>query len=876
MLRQSAKKSQLTSHTQKKQHFHTKSTKSIKSIKTTKTTKTTSKTPLSITSTQTTHNTPLFTSQLSFSTTIAPQNDVENGQNDQNSLKKSKLFSEIALPLTKLPLNRAQLDQLSLRKMIYVQSFEIYGGSQGLFDYGPIGSSVLANIRNQWRKQFIKGERMLEFSGSTLTPEVVLKASGHLERFTDWMTSTVEPVEIGDGAEGGGKNKKNGNKNGKKDGQKKEIFESQHIRTDKLVEDYLDDKIEELLSKGNRINAEENQLLHAMTLDRPLVGGMTGIELDTLIKKYSITHNGCNLNPSHPFNLMFSTQFGPSGKSPYYFRPETAQGIFVSFSRLFSQNNNQLPFSVAQIGTAYRNEISPRNGILRTREFTQAEIEHFVDPDDKKHDKFDEISKVKATFLSAKQQLASANGDKIDLFDPKNGQKITSNFEQSDDIIMNESGIYMSFEEAVYGSNRSVDNESLGYFLAKTLKFLTSIGIHRNKIRFRQHLPTEMAHYATDCWDAEILTTYGWVECVGHADRSAHDLTVHADATKTDLRASKTLLEPEIVQSLKLSPDKGKFVQYLKKNGFDSEKMGKIMQFVGLNDEKSLKKVQKKMILAAKNEKKIQNDENDENFWQDYDFINQPVLITFPLYGVDESIELSISTDLLKLAISTEKIHVKQFTPHVIEPSFGLARIFYSVLEHSYSERDESGDGNSENNNNNNNNSEKNHQTADKSTQSEPRRVLTFPPQIAPYQVGIYTVVSNLPGAKGVLRKLELAGLDLDLAVQIDDSKASIGRKYSRWDECGVPFAISIDSQSVGDDCDENNENNENLVSKSSKKIPKQPTVTIRERDSCEQIRVHLDQAMGVVNGLVRGVLSWENACQTFEKVKHGNEIEKH
>lgn len=73
-----------------------------------------------------------------------------------------------------------------------------------------------------------------------------------------------------------------------------------------------------------------------------------------------------------------------------------------------------------------------------------------------------------------------------------------------------------------------VDNETLGYFIARVYLFLTSLGIHKERLRFRQHLQNEMAHYAQDCWDAEIECSYGWFECVGLADRSAFDLKAHS------------------------------------------------------------------------------------------------------------------------------------------------------------------------------------------------------------------------------------------------------------------------------------------------------------------------------------------------------------
>lgn len=87
-------------------------------------------------------------------------------------------------------------------------------------------------------------------------------------------------------------------------------------------------------------------------------------------------------------------------------------------------------------------------------------------------------------------------------------------------------------------------NETLGYFMARIHQFLLLIGIDPQRLRFRQHLSNEMAHYACDCWDAECQTSYGWVECVGCADRSCFDLTQHARATGTRLVAEKRLTEP--------------------------------------------------------------------------------------------------------------------------------------------------------------------------------------------------------------------------------------------------------------------------------------------------------------------------------------------
>lgn len=205
-----------------------------------------------------------------------------------------------------------------------------------------------------------------------------------------------------------------------------------------------------------------------------------------------------------------------------YLRPETAQGHFLNFTRLLAFNNGQIPFASAQIGRSFRNEISPRAGLLRVREFTMAEIEHYVDPLNKQHARFHEVAGVKLQLLPKDVQSAG----RTDISE-------------------------MTVSEAV--KSKVVDNETLGYFLARIYLFLINIGIDSSRLRFRQHMANEMAHYAADCWDAEIHTSYGWIECVGCADRSAYDLTVHSNATGKPLVARETLLEPKVEE--KETPD---------------------------------------------------------------------------------------------------------------------------------------------------------------------------------------------------------------------------------------------------------------------------------------------------------------------------------
>lgn len=170
---------------------------------------------------------------------------------------------------------------------------------------------------------------------------------------------------------------------------------------------------------------------------------------------------------------------------------------------MLEYNGGKLPFAAAQIGNAYRNEIAPRSGLLRVREFTMAEIEHFVKPTDKAHPKFANVADLKVQLLSAEVQGTT-------------GEMFTT-----------------TFGEAV--GKGLIANQTLGYYLGRTLQFMHAAGIKPEKLRFRQHQSNEMAHYANDCWDAEILTSYGWVECAGHADRGCFDLTKHTERSKEKL-----------------------------------------------------------------------------------------------------------------------------------------------------------------------------------------------------------------------------------------------------------------------------------------------------------------------------------------------------
>uniref|UniRef100_A0A2P2KBT7 glycine--tRNA ligase n=1 Tax=Rhizophora mucronata TaxID=61149 RepID=A0A2P2KBT7_RHIMU len=365
------------------------------------------------------------------------------------------------------------------RRLFYIPSFKIYGGVAGLYDYGPPGCAVKSNVLAFWRQHFVLEENMLEVDCPCVTPEVVLKASGHVDKFTDLMV---------------------------KDEKTRTCY-----RADHLLKDFCKDRLEKDLGIDPEKAAE---LKHVLAV----LDDLSADELGTKIREYGITAPDAKnpLSAPYPFNLMFQTSIGPSGLIPGYLRPETAQGIFVNFKDLYYYNGNKLPFAAAQIGQAFRNEISPRQGLLRVREFTLAEIEHFVDPDDKLHPKFSDVANLEFLMFPRDVQTSGQSARRMHL------------------------------GEAV--SRGIINNETLGYFIGRVYLFLVCLGVDKERLRFRQHLANEMAHYAADCWDAEIECSYGWIECVGIADRSAYDLHAHTDESGVPLVAYEKFAKPREVE----------------------------------------------------------------------------------------------------------------------------------------------------------------------------------------------------------------------------------------------------------------------------------------------------------------------------------------
>jgi glycyl-tRNA synthetase len=630
--------------------------------------------------------------------------------------------------------SREALDQVLKRRFFFAPGFEIYGGVSGLFDYGPPGCAFQANMVDTWRKHFVLEEDMLEVDTTMLTPEEVLKTSGHVDKFADWMCKDLKTGEIF-----------------RADHLVEEVLEAR-LKGDRAArglstEQALDSESDDKKKRKKKVKEIQNVKLDDDVVKEiesilAQIDGYSGPQLGDLIKKFDIrnpTTNG-ELQPPVEFNLMFETAIGPSGNLKGYLRPETAQGQFLNFAKLLDFNNDKMPFASASIGKSFRNEIAPRAGLLRVREFLMAEIEHFVDPDDKSHHRFHEVKDIKLRFL------------------PKDVQ------ESGSTVVVEK-----TIGEAV--SSGMVDNETLGYFIARIYLFLKKIGVDETRLRFRQHMSNEMAHYASDCWDAELHTSYGWIECVGCADRSAYDLSVHSARTNEKLVVRQALPEPITVEQFEVAINKKKFGPKFRKDA------GAVEKHLLSRSQCELEDLSKELKDNGK--------------------------IVATIGGIAEPV--TVDGELVTIEKVTRTEHIREFTPNVIEPSFGIGRIIYSVFEHQFWTRE--------------NDSE--------------RGVLSLPPLVAPTKV-LLVPLSNSAELQPIVKEVSSFLRKQQIPFKIDDSSASIGKRYARNDELGTPFGITIDFDSVKD-----------------------KSVTLRDRDTTKQVRGSYEDVIAAIKNLTYNDASW-------------------
>ncbi|MHA1903867.1 MAG: glycine--tRNA ligase [Candidatus Thorarchaeota archaeon] len=332
------------------------------------------------------------------------------------------------------------------RGFFWGPSPEIYGGSSGFYDLGPLGKLLKNQLENVIRSSFVKAN-FWEVECPTVSPSIVWKASGHLEGFIDPLTQCTKCGQI--------------------------------YRADNLIEEHSTDASLKGLSLG---------------------------EMSNKITELGIKCAACKseLGPVQEYNLMLKTNLGLDQEA--YMRPETATSTYLLFKRFLTFFRDKLPASVFQIGKAYRNEISPRQGMLRLREFTQVEGQLFIlEKDEHDWPAFEDIKDDKLPLLS--YQAQEKDRDEVKM---------------------------VKMSDAV--KNGNFQKKAYAWCVHLTYLIFKGMGFTDKNMRLRQHLPTERAHYAADAWDVEVHTnSFGWVECCGVHDRGNYDLTRHQEFSKQNL-----------------------------------------------------------------------------------------------------------------------------------------------------------------------------------------------------------------------------------------------------------------------------------------------------------------------------------------------------
>lgn len=339
-------------------------------------------------------------------------------------------------------MNYEEVLRLGLERGFFMPSCEIYSDAPGGFwDYGPLGVNLRNRFVKLWRRELVRRDGMIEIDGAQIMPKSVFIASGHLESFADPIISCKNCKTI--------------------------------LRADKFITEKIGKHIPERLSDE---------------------------DFDKLIQSYGLRCPNCNgeFSKTKRFNMMFKVGIGPA-EDEAYLRPETCQTIFTNFPRLFKIMRGKLPLGFAQFGKSFRNEISPRQSLIRLREFYQAEIEVFFNP--KKANEFEKFNLIKDYSLR--------------IFKDGKIEKVTC-------------------QEAL--DKQLTPNKLITYYLALIQKFYDKTGIDMERSRFRILAEDERAFYAQVAYDFEVETSLGWIELVACNYRTDYDMSGHGRVSGKDVR----------------------------------------------------------------------------------------------------------------------------------------------------------------------------------------------------------------------------------------------------------------------------------------------------------------------------------------------------
>ena len=335
-------------------------------------------------------------------------------------------------------MNYEEVMKLALERGFYFPSCEVYSDANaGFWEYGPSGVGLKNKFLELWRRELIRRDGMMEIDGSQIMSKSVFEASGHLGNFADPIIKCTKCNST--------------------------------FRADRTIAEIANIEIPE--------SADLN-------------------EFDNAISENKIKCPKCkgDFGTTKKFNMMFKVGIGPQEEEAYL-RPETCQSIFVDFPRLFKTMRGKLPLGIAQVGKSFRNEIAPRQSLLRLREFYQAEIEVFCNPG--RLNEVEKFAEIENTVIRVQTDAES---------------------------------ISMTCKEAI--ETGTVPNKFVAYYLGILTEFYEKTGIDISKSRFRKLGDKEKAFYAEVAFDFEVETTIGWLELVACNYRADYDLSSHAKMSK--------------------------------------------------------------------------------------------------------------------------------------------------------------------------------------------------------------------------------------------------------------------------------------------------------------------------------------------------------
>ena len=547
------------------------------------------------------------------------------------------------------------LSELGKRRGFFWPSFEIYGGVSGYMDLGPLGARMKRRVEDLWLKVFVAPHRFALISTPVITPERVFAASGHIKHFLDLMVTCSQC--------------------------------KRHFKADYAVSEAM----------PNRTDLA--------------IEAMTPKQIDAFIQENNVRCPECGgrLTPTEYFSTMFKTNIGPYGDVVGYGRPEAAQGMFVDFKRVYETSRERLPLGIAQIGTVMRNEISPRQGPIRLREFTIMELEFFFDPEESTCKYIPRVKEIQLPLLLAKDREAG----RTEL-------------------------VRMGVTDAL--DRRIIHTEWLAYFMALSIKFALALGIPLDKQRFEEKLPAERSHYSSQTFDHQIwLDRWGWVEIAGHANRTDFDLSAHIKGSGVDLSIFKphpVTLERKATMIVPLESTLGPILRERTKVVLDT--------------------------LRAANPDEVRKDLQEKGYYEIQGFKILPSHVKFEERTIRET--------------------GKRVVPQVVEPSYGAERSVYAALEYAY-------------------------------TRIKDRVVMKLPMHLVPVDMMILPLMAK-DGLPELADQITSFLNERNFYAEYDDT-GTIGRRYARADEIGVPVSVTVDYQTLKDG-----------------------TVTLRDRDTWQQVRV--------------------------------------